>query len=124
MVNVLLVQEDPEFAYVIERYAASRGCEFNKIRIGQFDALAALQERPDVILLDIGVSLESSRRFFIECKTNAKTRQTPVYVCSASEAIVQEWEDLVEGCLLKPVMYEDFVEILAEIDASLSAKRA
>ncbi len=117
--QVLLIEDDPQFVYLIERYASSSGCSLVRLATGDREKLLALQEPPDLILFDIGMDSSRGWQFLQECKSNIVTSSAPVYICSANEQAMLGWEESVDGCLLKPVMFEDFVHVLTKINPSL-----
>jgi len=112
-IKVLLVEDDPQFVYLIQRYAAASGCALvhadNACQVMSF----VQQNPPDLILIDIFPSKMNGSQILSDLKANPVTRQIPAFVCSASDTVIHEWEDRAEGFLLKPVMYEDFCRILA-----------
>ncbi len=111
--KILLVEDDPQFAYLIQRYAQSSGCEF--IWVGSTsEAVSQIQQAlPDLILLDLALNGTDGWQVLRALKANLVTGRIPVFVCSSSEVAAQGWEEYAEGCLLKPIMYEDFVAALA-----------
>lgn len=112
--KVMLVEDDPQFVYLIQRYARTSGCQMIHVDSAPQAMTLAQQERPDLILLDIGVSGTDGWQILQALKTDPITRKIRVFVCSASEVAMQGWEEHADGCLLKPVMYEDFLAALAE----------
>lgn len=110
---VLLVEDDPQFAYLIQRYAQSSGCEFIWVNSTSEAASQIQQALPDLILLDLALSGTDDWQALQALKANPVTCKIPVFVCSSSEVAAQGWEEYAEGCLLKPIMYEDFVAALA-----------
>ena len=118
--KVMLVEDDPQFVYLMQRYASSSGCRL--IHVDPFGqvALQAHKERPDLILLDLGSDGENGWHTLQELRADPVTSAIPVFACSASEVAARGWEDRADGCLLKPVMYEDFVAALSTAILRLS----
>ena len=120
--KVMLVEDDPQFAYLIQRYARSSGCQLVHVdSISQAVSLAQ-KELPDLILLDFALNgmddwRSQSWQVLQALKTDPVTCKMPVFICSASEVATRGWEDRADGCLLKPVMYEDFVAVLTQVRA-------
>jgi len=111
--KVMLVEDDPQFAYLIQRYARSSGCQLIHVdSISQAVSLAQ-KELPDLILLDLALTGTDGWQVLQSLKADPVTSTIPVFICSASEVATRGWEDYAEGCLLKPVMYEDFMTALA-----------
>lgn len=113
--KVMLVEDDPQFVYLMRRYAASSGCHFLHADSASATLELAQQERPDLILLDVMLCADDSREVLTALKADHTTRGIRLYLCSASEEALHEWEHEADGCLLKPVMYEDFLAILTQV---------
>jgi len=124
--KVMLVEEDPQFVYLIQRYACSSGCQIIHVdSISQAVSLAQ-EELPDLILLDLVLDgtddwRSQSWQVLQALKADPVTCKMPTFICSASEVATRGWEDQADGCLLKPVMYEDFVATLAQVRPQLPA---
>ncbi len=111
--KVMLIEDDPQFVYLIQRYASSSGCQLiHGDSITQAVSLAQ-KEMPQLILLDLALAGTDGWRVLQALKADPLTSKIPVFICSASEVATRGWEDYAEGCLLKPVMYEDFMAALA-----------
>jgi DNA-binding response OmpR family regulator len=111
--KVMLVEDDPQFVYLIQRYARSSGCQLIHVdSISQVVSLAQ-KELPDLILLDLALNGTDGWQVLQALKANSITCKMSVFICSASEVAMRGWEEYAEGCLLKPVMYEDFMAALA-----------
>ena len=127
--RVMLVEDDPQFAYLIQRYARSSGCQLIHVdSISQAVSLAK-KELPDLILLDFALNgtddwLRQSWQVLQSLKADPITSTIPVFICSASEVATRGWEDYADGCLLKPVMYEDFIAALAATTSHLPSDAA
>lgn len=119
--KVMLVEDDPQFAYLIQRYARSSGCQIIHVdSISQTVSLAQ-EELPDLVLLDLALNETDGWQVLQALKADPVTCKMPVFICSASEVATRGWEDHADGCLLKPVMYEDFVATLAQVRSHPSA---
>ncbi len=106
--KVLLVERDPQFIYLIQRYANTSGCQLIIADSVSAALEMAGQEHPDLILLDVSVQGTDCWPSVQALKTDPATRAIRVYICSSSEVSTRGWEEYADGCLLKPVMYEDF----------------
>jgi CheY-like chemotaxis protein len=116
--KVMLVEDDPQFVYLIQRYARSSGCQVIHVDSISQTVLLAQKELPNLILLDLALNGTDdwhgqSRQVLQALKADPITCKIRVFVCSASEVATRGWEDYADGCLLKPVMYEDFMAALA-----------
>lgn len=117
--KVMLIEDDPQFVYLIQRYARSSGCQVIHVDPVSQTVPLAQEELPDLILLDISLSGADGWQVLHALKADPISRKVPVYVCSASETTIHECEEQADGCLLKPVMYEDFLAALAKVKSSL-----
>ena len=116
--KVMLVEDDPQFIYLIQRYARSSGCQLIHVDSISQAVSQAQKELPDLVLLDLALNgtddrLRQSWQVLQALKSDPVTSTIPVFVCSASEVATRGWEEYADGCLLKPVMYEDFMAALA-----------
>jgi CheY-like chemotaxis protein len=120
---MLLVEDDPGSVYLIRRYADRAGCqllvtaeagEALALAHAERPALALVSDRPGATGLEIVRGLEG----------NPATRHIPVFLCSTSDAAPPRWRDEVDGYLVKPVMYEDFVNMLAEAGVQVGRAEA
>jgi CheY-like chemotaxis protein len=120
--KVMLIEDDPQFVYLIQRYASSSGCQLiHGDSITQAVSLAQ-KEMPHLILLDLAMAGTDGWQVLQALKADPLTSKIPVFICSASEVATRGWEEYAEGCLLEPVMYEDFVAALAATNYHPSPK--
>jgi CheY-like chemotaxis protein len=113
--KVMIVEDNPQFVYLIQRYAASSGCLCVQAGCSEAAVRLAQEEHPDLILLDVVPGAGDSHAVLAALKADPATRAIPLYLCSASEAALGEWECQADGCLLKPVMYADFQAVLTTV---------
>jgi CheY-like chemotaxis protein len=111
--KMLLVENDPGFLYLMRRYADRSACQLiatSEVR----EALAfAETEQPTLVLVSDRPGA-TGHEIVLGLEANPATRHIPVFLCSTSDAALPPWRDEVDGYLVKPVMYEDFLNILAE----------
>ena len=113
--KVMLVEDDPQFVYLIQRYARSSGCQLIHVDSISRAVSLAQKELPDLILLDLALNGTDGWQVLQSLKADPVASKIPVFICSASEVATRGWEDLADGCLLKPVMYEDFLAVLTQV---------
>ena len=109
---ILLVDNDPEFAYLIERYCGM--IHWQMARADSIDeAMQHLrQHQPAMILLNLLLPPEGGWRVLRAIKASPLGAAVPV---TAYSSIPDEERALSEGadyCLWKPVMFEEFVAAL------------
>ena len=117
--KVMLVEDDPQFVYLIQRYARSSGCQLVHVDSISQAVSQAQKELPDLVLLDLALNGTDGWQVLQSLKADPVTSAIPVFICSASEVATRGWEDRADGCLLKPVMYEDFMTALAATSGQL-----
>ncbi len=113
--RILLLAQDPQFIYLIQRYAETGGCLLLHTDSPVRGLEIARQAFPSLILLDLPFADADSAKFLSMCKSDSLTSRIPVYICSSSDTVLAESEELADGCLLKPVMYQD---LMAAIEVS------
>ena len=111
--KVMLVEDDSQFVYLIQRYARSSDCQLIHVDSISQAVSQAHKELPDLVLLDLVLDGVDGWQVLQALKADPVTSKIPVFICSANEVATRGWEEYAEGCLLKPVMYEDFVAALA-----------
>ena len=119
--KMLLIEDDPGFLYLMRRYADRAGCQL--IATSEVPKALALaqSEQPTVVLVSERPGA-TGQEIVRGLEASPATRHIPIFLCSTSDAAPPNWRDEVDGYLLKPVMYEDFLNILAE--ASIRAEPA
>ena len=111
--KVLLVEDDPGFLYLIRRYAETAGCELFAAADFQKALALAETERPTLVLVSDRPGV-TGQELVRDLAANPATRHIPIFLCSTSDSAPSTWREAATGFLLKPVMYEDFLNILAE----------
>ena len=109
---ILLVDNDLEFTYLIERY--SRTIHWSILRAE--DAREALQivrnHKPSMILLNLLLPPNGGYEVLRALKENEDARKIPITVFSSIPDEEQAWAEGADFCLWKPVMLEDFISAL------------
>jgi len=112
---VMVVEDDPAFIYLMQRFVIRSGCRLVSTTQGEEALALARRERPSVIVLDVGLPGMSGWEVLEVLKADQDTRGIPVVVCSGWDAEIRSREKGVAGYLNKPVRYNDFVEALASV---------
>lgn len=113
VITVLLIGDDLQFTYLIERYGHSCGCRV--VNVASVDEAFSMinERRPALIVLHgLHVSADDWRALRI-LKRERATCDIPVAVCSAAVDEVRAWEAGVDYWLAQPVLYVDFLAALA-----------
>jgi two-component system OmpR family response regulator len=115
MIRVLMVEDDPEITYLLERYLPRYGIELFSVTVPSVALEKAALERYDLILLDLGLpemdGLELCRRF------KEKYPQIPIVISTARADVgdkVAAFEIGADDYVAKP--YEPR-ELVARIQA-------
>ena len=116
---ILVIDEDPRFTYLIERYALGCGCRCMRAHDADGTLVLARQEPPALIVLDIATHA-GGRQLVQRLKADPATRIIPIVICSAVVDGVRIWEEGADYFLGKPVMYDDFVATLIKAGVVLT----
>ena len=81
--RILLADDDPTVQRAVLRVATEFGHEVVQVRMGMAVLSIALQQKPDLIVLDIGFPDADGRDLLAQLKADARTAQIPVLVWSA-----------------------------------------
>ena len=110
---VLLISGDPRFIYLIERYGRSSGCRVVGANTEEEALTQIHHERPTLILLDVYLPPLDCWHIFAALKADRATHDIPAAVCSAITEEARAWEEGADYWLAQPVLYEDFLTVLA-----------
>jgi hypothetical protein len=112
---ILIVEDDPSFTYLIQRYAEKSGLRMVNTPQGE-DALALAQKaKPAAIMLDIALPGINGWEVLRILKGHPDTRDIPVVMCSGFEEEARSFEEGADGYLRKPVRYQDFLLAMAGV---------
>jgi two-component system response regulator MprA len=122
--RILVVEDGPDVLNVLERTLSDNGYHVITATDGETGLTAALNERPDLVILDIGLPRRDGYEVARELRARAFT--APVLMLTARDTISDKVEGLDAGAddyLAKPFSYD---ELLARVRALLrrSALRA
>ena len=83
--KVMLIEDDPQFVYLIQRYAHSSGCQLIHVDSISQAVSQAHKELPDLVLLDLALDGVDGWQVLQAIKDDPVTSAIPVFICSASE---------------------------------------
>jgi CheY-like chemotaxis protein len=113
---VMIFAVNSDFTYLLQYYAKKSG-RHAVISPPDRESLAlAKQERPAVIVLEADHPNALSRDVLQALKADQATWDIPVVVCSWLDREANGLAESATYYLQKPVLYEDFVAALAEIE--------
>jgi DNA-binding response OmpR family regulator len=126
-VRTLVVDDDPDVRLVCRVALTSFGHEVLTARDGEEGLAAALQERPDIIVLDIMMPRKDGLTLLQELRADDETRDIPVILLSALAASSDQmrgYEVGADGYLTKPFSPDDLNSALAHLASMSSEERA
>lgn len=83
---IIIVEDDKNFAGILEDYAANHGYESMVLNDGTNAVETIREHRPDAVILDIMLPGKDGWQILKELKKNDETADIPVHLMSASEA--------------------------------------
>ena len=110
---VLIVEDDANSLYMMERYTRSSGCQALGITQGKNVLDIARQKKPDVILLDLMLPDILGWEVLQALRADPITCHIPVIICTAL-TVADEALKANAGYLHKPIYYQDFVNALRD----------
>ena len=84
MSKILIIEDDPAIQLGVEEYLSSQGYTVVKSSDGKQGFEIALEQKPDLILLDVNLPRLNGFDLCQIVKTNKKTKDIPVIILSAS----------------------------------------
>src|SRR6185436_1642524 len=118
--TVLIIEDDPDAVYLMQRYLRSTGCRVVSTSMGEEAVALAQQEKPMAIVLDIALPGMDGWEVLRALRSNISTSDIPVVTCSALEEEAHGREAGANGYLHKPVFYTDFRLALIEVGLNIS----
>lgn len=118
--TVMIVEDDPQSVYLLQRYLRSTGCRIVSTSWGEEAVALAQQEHPTAIVLDIALPGIDGWEVLRALRSNIGTSNIPVVLCSALEEEVHGREAGADGYLQKPVLYQDFRSALIDVGLNIS----
>jgi two-component system, cell cycle response regulator DivK len=122
MARILYVEDNDDNVYMLKNRLERRGHAVLVARDGKAGVEAARAERPDLILLDLGLPVIDGWEATRLLKADERTRAIPVIALSAHAMAGDRAHALEAGCDdydTKPV---DFARLLVRIEALLGRR--
>jgi DNA-binding response OmpR family regulator len=109
---LLLIENDPQFIYLIERYGKMSGCRI-ACAVNIEEAMIQIrQEVPNILLLNLMLPPSGGLPVLHALKQDNTSAELPVAVYSSLADEVTAWEGGGDFFIPKPVMYNDFLSML------------
>ena len=128
MPRILYVEDNEDNVYMLRRRLAKHGYEMIVAQDGAKGVEAAIREKPDLILMDLGLPVLSGWEAAQQLKGSAETKLIPIIALSAHALEGEREKALAAGCdefETKPIDLERLLEKLARLiaaDASASPR--
>jgi CheY-like chemotaxis protein len=112
----LIVEDDMTCVYLWQRYMKRSGFRAISTQEGKEALDLARRERPNLVVLDVMLPDIDGWEVLQALKADPATRDIPVLICSALHEEKHSAARGADGYLQKPILYEDFLEALSNID--------
>ena len=124
MKKVLIAEDDDWMREMLGLLLAEEGLCPVEARNGSETVEVASQEKPDVIVLDVGLPDESGFDVLAELRAGSSTRETPVFLMSGRTNINETGHALeVEAVFHKPLDFVAFLEKVRDAAQECSCAR-
>ena len=112
--TIVIGANDPNITYLLQRYAEESGFQTAHACHGQGVMEIAHRLQPTLIILDIELGDTTSPEILRRLKTEPDTCHIPVVIYSCLDEPPDEWANTADGYLYKSVMYDDFLDEIAQ----------
>jgi two-component system cell cycle response regulator DivK len=123
MARILYVEDNDDNVYMLKNRLERRGHAVLVARDGKAGVEAARAERPDLILLDLGLPVLDGWEAARLLKEDERTRAIPVIALSAHAMAGDRAHALEAGCDEYDTKPVDFARLLGRIEALLRRDR-
>jgi CheY-like chemotaxis protein len=115
--HVLIVEDDPNLRHIFTELLEHHGYKVSEAATGQEAIVTAINEKPKLILLDLGLPDMTGTEAASVLKQNPQTMSIPIVGCSAYFG--REWRDQALRCgmvgyLQKPVSLREIESIIEQ----------
>lgn len=120
MPKVLIVDDAPEIRTLLTRVLQSKGFVAISSENGEAGIEAAMQEQPELIIMDLNMPVMDGFQATMALKANDKTKHIPVLILSAEHADANReamYEAGCDGFIAKPI---DLTRLLNRISEFVS----
>lgn len=118
---ILLIDDDPLFQYLVQRYVERSGCQFCSTASSTNALTIVQQQQPEFILLDLALPPDGGWQVLRQLKADSCTHSIPVAICANAPDQVLAWDEGADFCLPKPLMYHQLVHVLADVGIPVTA---
>jgi len=114
---ILVIEDDPRFAEILRDLAHELGFQCLVAQTANEGLAAAVNYRPNAILLDMNLPDHSGLGVLDQLKRDPQTRHIPVHVASVADYTQEALERGAIGYALKPVKREQLVSAFQRLEA-------
>jgi two-component system, cell cycle response regulator DivK len=119
MTKVLIVDDTSQVRMLVGRYLQAKGYEISEAENGEEGVVAAIADRPDLILMDLNMPVMDGFKATQEIKSKPTLKDVPIIALTA-EADTESRQAIYEaGCdafVSKPI---DFKLLMTKIEAQV-----
>ena len=119
---ILIIEDDPNFAGVIEKLARELDFQSVVASNGEQGLAMASRYRPSAIVLDVGLPDRSGLSVLDTLKHQSATRHIPVHVVSVSDYTQTALEMGAAGYAIKPVKRDELVDALKRLETKFTQR--
>jgi two-component system, chemotaxis family, response regulator PixH len=115
---VLLVEDSLTETEVITRYLQQAGLKVVSVNSGEAAQTLLIQQKPDLIILDVILPGQSGFELCRELKSDPDTREIPVVMCSTKNTDVDKmWGNMLgaDAYLSKPVDQQELLQTVKQL---------
>jgi signal transduction histidine kinase/CheY-like chemotaxis protein/CHASE3 domain sensor protein len=119
---ILIIEDDRVFADIVSNLATEMGFRALVTATAGEALVAAREQMPHAIVLDIGLPDQSGLSVLDILKHDVRTRHIPIHVVSAGDYARTALALGAVGYLIKPTTHEELVQVLNSLEARLSER--
>ncbi|MFC7345340.1 response regulator [Chryseobacterium zhengzhouense] len=116
---ILIIEDDTNFAKALLKYARMQNYKGIVVVRGDYGLSAALQYKPQAILLDVQLPVKDGWQVMDDLKSNPETKHIPVHMMSVLHV---KKESLMKGAIdfiNKPVALDQMTDVFRKIEEAL-----
>ena len=114
-VKVLIAEDDITMVSLLKTLLKMEGFDALALQADADVPLAVLNEKPDVVLLDVHLSGQSGLDILSNIRSSAETASTRVVMSSGSDVRDECVRRGANGFLMKPYLPDDLIMILKQV---------
>lgn len=119
---IMIVGEDSEFVYLMQRYISQRGCQSLATRPDPRTVDVARAKVPLAILIDVESPKAAGWEVLKRLKADRTTQEIPIVVCSWLDEQTHSLQEGAVAYLRKPIMYDDLSTVLTQAGVQTSLR--